>query len=300
MAVRSATTGLNTVAPALPNAPVEYKKGYLDKLNNILRLYFNQLDTSIRNAMATQVPYNLQVSQGSVAGATSLYKFGYNADVDATEETIWNEGGNYAFPASAAVVYLSSSSAADTSAGTGARTVTVEGLNASYVEISETVALNGQTQVATSASFLRINRAFVVTAGSGGTSAGVVYVAVSGVSSGVPTGVVYGNLGTGNQTQLAVYTVPANKTLYIDTLIFTGAMSTATEYATAKFNTRELGGTFRTRVIETIQSNSNLIPFAYPLSIPEKTDIECRAIASAANNEISASFEGVLIDTVAT
>ena len=35
------------VAPRLPNAPGDYEPRYLDQLNNILRLYFNQLDKII-------------------------------------------------------------------------------------------------------------------------------------------------------------------------------------------------------------------------------------------------------------
>jgi hypothetical protein len=34
-----------TKSPALPIAPVEYSRAYQDQLNNILRLYFSQLDT---------------------------------------------------------------------------------------------------------------------------------------------------------------------------------------------------------------------------------------------------------------
>lgn len=33
-----------TKSPALPIAPVEYSRAYQDQLNNVLRLYFSQLD----------------------------------------------------------------------------------------------------------------------------------------------------------------------------------------------------------------------------------------------------------------
>jgi len=35
----------NVTAPSLPLAPLEYDRQYMDKLVNVLRLYFNQLDT---------------------------------------------------------------------------------------------------------------------------------------------------------------------------------------------------------------------------------------------------------------
>jgi hypothetical protein len=34
----------NVVAPNIPLAPLEYEQQYMDKLTNVLRLYFNQLD----------------------------------------------------------------------------------------------------------------------------------------------------------------------------------------------------------------------------------------------------------------
>jgi len=34
---------LNATSPNLPLAPVEYERQYQDQLNNVLRLYFNQL-----------------------------------------------------------------------------------------------------------------------------------------------------------------------------------------------------------------------------------------------------------------
>jgi hypothetical protein len=54
-----------TKAPALPIAPVEYSRQYIDQLNNVLRLYFSQLDNfvgqlSSNNSVTTanlRVPY---------------------------------------------------------------------------------------------------------------------------------------------------------------------------------------------------------------------------------------------------
>jgi hypothetical protein len=41
------------VAPRLPNAPPEYDARYVDQLNNILRLYFNQLENIVGQLVAT-------------------------------------------------------------------------------------------------------------------------------------------------------------------------------------------------------------------------------------------------------
>ena len=288
---------IDFVSPRLPTPPQGYDQQAFEQFNNVLRIYFNQLDQALRNAMAVQEPYELQVSKGQVVGASSLYKFARNPDINSTEETIWEHGGNYVFPTSAAVRYVSSSDANDTNGGTGANKVRVFGLDANYALIEEEVELAGQTQVATSLSYLRIYRAYVTLAGSGGTAAGTVYVADSGASAGVPTGNVYANLGTSNQTLLGVYTVPAGKTLYLDDVNFTAAISQANANATIKFNTRDFGSNvFRTIVITELQSGTYIDKFEYPQPIYEKTDIEVRAVATSSNNPITVSWQGVLID----
>ena len=43
---------VNTRAPALPTAPVEYSRQYQEQFNNVLRLYFNTLDNFIAQLMA--------------------------------------------------------------------------------------------------------------------------------------------------------------------------------------------------------------------------------------------------------
>jgi hypothetical protein len=290
---------LDFVAPQLPTPPQGYDQQSFEQFNNVLRIYFNQLDQALRDAMAVQEPYQLQVSKGQVAGASSEYKFGFNPDVNGTEESIWSHGGDYPWAAAAFTAFISSSSTADTSAGTGAQTVTIEGLDENYAAQSVTVNMNGQTQVqiGDASGWLRVNRVFVATSGSGGTAAGDIYVAVSGVSSGVPTGATYAKVVAGdNQTQQAIYTVPAGFSFYTDDVTFTAAISLANKNVTANFATREFGSnTFRTRLIQTLQSNSLRVPFDFPLAIPEKTDVECRAFTDTTNVEIGASFQGVLI-----
>ena len=69
-------------APALPYAPQVYNQESFEQFNNVLRIYFNQLDNALRNAMAVQEPYELQVAKGQIAGASTLYKFGTNPDIN--------------------------------------------------------------------------------------------------------------------------------------------------------------------------------------------------------------------------
>jgi hypothetical protein len=241
-------------------------------------------------------PFELQVSRGQIQGHKTLFKFGNNADIDGSLETIWSQGGLYAYPAAATVMKVSSSSNDDDVAGTGARTVTVSGLDANYNEVSETVELDGQTEVLTTTQFIRVNRAFVVTAGSGGTAAGTIYVGTGTVTAGVPA-TIYAVITLGdNQTTMAVWTVPAGYTLYITGGTFSAASNNAAQYVLGEFVIRPFGGVFRLAADITVNSNVFRYDWEIPLAIPEKTDIEARAIALAGSNfYVTASFEGIYI-----
>ena len=88
-------------------------------------------------------PFGLQVSRGQIQGHSTVIVFGYNPDVDTTEESVWPDGGTIPHPTSASVLKISSSSANDTAAGTGARTVYIEGLDGKLCRgpVSETVTI---------------------------------------------------------------------------------------------------------------------------------------------------------------
>ena len=243
---------------------------------------------------------DLAIARGFTKGHRALYKFGYNPDVNGEEETVWAQGGNMTYPTSAVTMFVSSTSANDANGGTGANSILIQGLDENYDEIEETVFLNGQTQVATQLAYLRVYRAFVTLAGTGGTSGGTIYIGSSGATGGVPNTTVYANLSFGNQTQIAAYTVPAGYTLYVDDINFTAALSQANKTATCSFVSRTFGSNvFRTRFINVLQSNQLIAKFEYPQPFTEKTDLECRVITNTTNNAIGASFQGVLIKNTA-
>jgi hypothetical protein len=241
-------------------------------------------------------PFELQVARNQVDGHKSLFKFGVNGDVGTSPETVWAQGGTYSYLSAAAVMKISSSSTNDAAAGTGARTITIFGLDGNYNEISETVILNGQTAVNTTNSYLRISRMFVVTAGSGATAAGTIYAGTGDVTTGVPAN-IYGTIALGaNQTQMAFWTVPAGYTLYFTGLFFTSGNTNANAWTNFQLIQRPLGGVFRQQSSSRTAGNGNFIlDFHTPISFTEKTDIEVRAVASTASSNVSAEFEGIYI-----
>lgn len=241
-------------------------------------------------------PFELQVARGQVPHHKSLFKFGNNADINGSLETVWSYGGLYVYPTSAIQMKVSSTSANDTGNGTGARTVVVSGLNATYDEVSETVTLSGQTAVLTNTTFIRVFRAFVVLAGSSSSAEGTIYIGTGTVTAGVPA-TVYAEIVLGeNQTLMALWTVPAGYTLYLNQGIFSAASNNAAQYILGKFMIRPFGSVFRN--VADLTANSNVISYNFevPLAVPEKSDIEARGIALAGTNfYATASFEGIYI-----
>ena len=241
-------------------------------------------------------PFELQVARGQVDGHKALFKFGINGDVGTSVETVWAQGGTYVYPASATVMKISSSSADDAAAGTGARTISIAGLDANYNEISETVILDGQTAVNTVNSYLRISRMFVVTAGSGATAAGTIYAGTGTVTSGVPA-TVYGMIAlNANQTQMAFWTVPAGYTLYLTGVFYTSGNTNANAWTNFQLIQRPLGGVFRQQSSSRVPGNGDFVVDLHtPIAFTEKTDIEVRAVASTSPSNVSAEFEGIYI-----
>ncbi len=139
-----------------------------------------------------------------------INKFGRNESAGVGTEDLWEIGGAYPFQSSAQAIEILSTAANDTAAGTGARTVVVEGLDADLLFQTETVILNGATAVDLVNTYRRIFRAYVATAGSGGVNEGAISVRVDG--GGTILAIISIGLG---QTLMALYTVPADQTAYV-------------------------------------------------------------------------------------
>jgi hypothetical protein len=239
--------------------------------------------------VGTTEPFYLQVARNQISFHKSNFKFGFNADVDDSLETVWAQGGLYSYLASASVLKVSSSSTADTSAGTGARTVELSGLDTNYDEISETVTLNGQTAVNTTNEFLRINRMVVRSAGSGEQNAGVIYAGTGTVTTGVPTN-KYATIAIGdNQTVMALWTVPRGYTAYLLQTDITVATTQNNKYCTVHLVSRPNGEVFQIKDKFVKAESSVHQAYTIPLKFEEKTDIEVRAIGDSAGADIAIS-----------
>jgi hypothetical protein len=250
--------------------------------------------------IGTSEPFELQVARGQVAYHESVYKFGNNAAVANVTETIWQQGGLYSYLSAASVLKVSSSSANDTSAGTGARTVELFGLDGDYNEINEVVTLNGQTAVNTTQSYLRINRMIVRSAGSGGYNAGIIYAGTGTVTTGVPANIYATINGDGtNQTLMALWTVPAGYTGYLMQYdVSNGTTSNTPAVCKMTLVARPYGEVFQSKDVKSLTTGMHIEnTLIVPVKFAEKTDIEVRAVSSSASVvfDISAAFEIIYI-----
>jgi hypothetical protein len=240
-------------------------------------------------------PFELQVSRGQIQGHRNVTVFGFNPDVDQTQVSVWPLQSLITFPASALQMKVSSTSANDTSAGTGARTVVVQGLDADYNEVTETVTLNGQTAVTMTASLLRVNYAYVATAGSGNSAAGDIYIGTGTVTAGVPA-TVYDVIKLDyNTTTTGSFTIPAGYTGYLTQGLFSTGQASGSTQVEGRLLTRGTNNIRVTAAVTTLNNGVADYVFEYPVAIPEKTTVEATAIGSANNNACSSMFILVLV-----
>lgn len=240
-------------------------------------------------------PFELQVSRNQIQGHRNVTVFGFNSDVDTSQVSVWPLPSLIPFPSAALQMTVSSTSANDTSAGTGARTIVVQGLDANYNEVTETVTLNGQTAVTMTASLLRVNYAFVATAGSGNSAAGDIYIGTGVVTAGVPATTYNIIKFDYNDTTTGSYTVPAGYTAYISQGLFSSGQASGSTQVQGRLVVRGTNNIRRTAALTTLNNGVANYVFEYPLAVPEKTTIEATAIGSANNNGVSSLFILVLI-----
>jgi hypothetical protein len=136
-----------------------------------------------------------------------------------------------------------------------------------------------------------MNRAIVLTAGSGGVNAGIIYVGTGTVTSGVPANIYTTISGDGsNQTLQAFWTVPADYTAYIyQTNISTGNSSNTRAVLKTALVARPFGGVFNTKEVIVLTDGNHLQNYSFPIKLTEKTDVEFRAESSSASVDFNVS-----------
>lgn len=216
-------------------------------------------------------------------------KFGRNADVDsAAAEDIWDGGGIHVPPTAARLHDIVSTDAADDAAGTGARTVEIQGLDSDYKVQSETVTMDGTTDVETANSYVRIFRMKVVTAGSGGVNAGTI-TATAQIDSTVSAQIAIGN----NQTLMAIYTVPVGVWGQL-TNYYVSVLGTVAAIVTVRLWIRPFDEVWQLKHVLHTDPNANGYfnhQFGIPLDVSPKSDVRIEATTTANDTDVAGGFD---------
>lgn len=226
-------------------------------------------------------PFELQVARNQIMGHEVLNVFGYSTATPSSGFiAAWENNTAYAFPTVASTMVVSSSSASDT-----AVTILISGLDASYDTITESIALNGTTDVPTTKVFWRIN-SVITTAGN---AVGTMYVKNAG-------GTTYAQVAIGSgKTNMSIYTVPAGYTAYLTQFAaFSSTSVTSGVYATFRaLRTSPTG--VNNVVLQVPFLNDYTIDRPYPLIVSEKTDNQWQCKSSGAGLGIGIVVIGILV-----
>ena len=227
------------------------------------------------------IEYNegVNIQRGLVRGTYGVNKFGYNPAVPSNAtETIWDGSNLYTYISTPGTAQVSSVESDDNGS-----TVLVEGVDASYNLVGETLTVGG---AAGSVTFKRVFRARMVTASTGDTNQGDVTVTVDSKSAAIITE------GRG-QTLMALYTVPANHSAYIMQLDI-GSQKDLENEVSLVIRNGAAGAVWQTKEFLSVRGGLSVKQYSLPIRIPEKHDIEVRA-RSSATGAISCGFELLII-----
>lgn len=209
-------------------------------------------------------------------------------------EDIWPLGGVYPFLSAASALEILSSDIDDTSAGTGARTVLINGLDGNYDEVSQTVTMNGTTPVSIPTPLLRVNTAIVMSAGTTEVNEGNITIRDTATT----TARAYIQSGAGI-TRSSIYTVPNGYTLVVNSMVFTINRAANTNDAMEVVtHVRANTGVYREPLVLGIDVRST--PYRHDgepgITIVQKSDFTLRInFTQNPNINVTAGWLGVLV-----
>ena len=255
------------------------------------------------------IPFGYAATIGAIPGASRVAMLGNNPSIDtATQpEDVWSgaelgtlNGIDHRFiprPQGAAVVMeVVSTSANDNAAGSGARTVTVSYLDATYTPRTAVLSMAGLTPVAVPLPVMRVNSLRVSTSGTfGGSNAGALSVRFAG-----GLGATYAYLRPGNGlARSSLYTVPAGQTFDIYSMVLAiNRADTQDRWASFALCIQDAAG----NLIKGIElPASTMVPYRQEnldvpsVVVPATSDVwwRCEAVSQNSTN-VTAAIAGIV------
>jgi len=241
--------------------------------------------------------FELSLAEGKIANHSIIHKFGRNSDIDTgtVPEDIWEGGGLYTgFPiGDVETVDVYSTSTSDTSAGVGAKTVLIKGLDSNFNYIEEVVTLNGTTHVTSVNQYSRCNVGIVKSAGTSLGNVGLITCEHTSISANVFFAIPVGL----NRTHVSAYTIPAGYTGYIKKLYFTLQTGGNNDQdCNVDLMIRPFNQVFQSRRPLGLSSGYEINDTIYGgIKVDEKSDIVLRVFNVSLNNTaITGGFDLIL------
>lgn len=209
----------------------------------------------------------IAIQRGAPWGFQEVRVRAFAPDIEDVPSDVWEGPSEFlTYLGSQSLLDIVSDDPADDVAGTGARRLQIDGLDNGFNAITDSVVLSGTTPVTTSKAFLRVNSAFLTSAGANGTAVGNVTIRATG--SGPVQTVITPT--SGSRSQQSHFTIPLNRTAYVMAARF------AADLAETRFDlqARQPGGCFVSVLqFQTGQTPTDP-PFVVPEAIFEKSDVK--------------------------
>lgn len=247
--------------------------------------------------------YLIEVAKGLHSDSSIVYKTGRNGAISTALVPIASSA-LYQTPTAAVGLEIVSSAANDTSAGSGAQKVTVVGLDASFVEQSQEITMNGTTPVAIGTSLIRVYDIYVSEAGTYGTTGvgantGTITVRVASV--GATWGIIdlIGAYGRG-EAQIGCYTVPSGKTAYLlNTFVHVDDTKVVDFYCFERAEADDVSTPFSAMRLKAeykgVSGGRELVPRG-PRKFTEKSDIIWLGLVDSGTADAGIDFELLIVD----
>lgn len=238
----------------------------------------------------------LDFARGLHTNIKTVHKFGSCTSTTGGGD-VWIPYTTYPWMTTAQTVRVQAGGDAnDTAAGTGARTVEVEGLDENWNLVYEVLTMAGASASAyTTNTFIRINRCYIMTTGTytGANTGAITFENSSAVV------VAYIAAGEG-QTQMGLFSVPAGKTAYMSTMnvqVDSTKSSVVTLYQ--RLNGDTISAPFGPKRIVTRFpgiTGTETLNFQSLVSFPAKTDIWAYSINGTGSGVVTVSGDVYLVD----
>jgi hypothetical protein len=228
------------------------------------------------------INWEAAVALGKTTGNEAWNIFGYNTGAGTNLRAMWYRANttDYVFPSAAQIMQVKSTDAADT------MNLLIQGLDANYDRISETVTLAGTSVVSTTKEYLRLNGAIILAGSNAGT------IDIGDDLAGTPT--YYKGIRPGDgRCQDSFSTIPRGYQFALYRIDAFSADGTAAKPAVFRNYVANESGRILNVARTTFFNNMNIqrrIPFVYA----EKTDIQFQLSSITGSHEMGVFGEGVL------